>query len=95
MALIVSPLATVCTRRFGTQAGLFIGVLFETAGLLVSTPSTYGIVKLRMWNFRFLLLLERGMLTPMFTGQGASFASKIWHLFLSQGLAFGFGMGFL
>jgi len=44
MALIVSPLATVCTRRFGTQAGLFIGVLFETAGLLVSTPLTYGIV---------------------------------------------------
>lgn len=26
---------------------------------------------------------------------GASFASRIWHLFLSQGIAFGFGMGFL
>jgi hypothetical protein len=26
---------------------------------------------------------------------GASWASQIWHLFLSQGLAFGFGMGFL
>jgi MFS family permease len=26
---------------------------------------------------------------------GASFATQIWHLFLSQGLAFGFGMGFL
>jgi len=26
---------------------------------------------------------------------GASFAKQIWHLFLSQGLAFGFGMGFL
>jgi MFS family permease len=26
---------------------------------------------------------------------GASFASQIWHLFLSQGIAFGFGMGFL
>jgi hypothetical protein len=24
---------------------------------------------------------------------GASFAHEIWHLFLSQGLAFGFGMG--
>lgn len=26
---------------------------------------------------------------------GASWADKIWHLFLSQGLSFGFGMGFL
>jgi MFS family permease len=26
---------------------------------------------------------------------GASWATEIWHLFLSQGLAFGFGMGFL
>ncbi|KAI9644659.1 hypothetical protein NHQ30_006683 [Ciborinia camelliae] len=26
---------------------------------------------------------------------GASFANQIWHLFLSQGVAFGFGMGFL
>jgi MFS family permease len=26
---------------------------------------------------------------------GASFATKIWHLFLSQGLCFGWGMGFL
>jgi len=60
MALIISPLATICTRKFGTQTSLSIGILFETAGLL-----------------------------------GASWASRIWHLFLSQGLAFGFGMGFL
>lgn len=26
---------------------------------------------------------------------GASWATQIWHLFLSQGVAFGFGMGFL
>ena len=26
---------------------------------------------------------------------GASWTTQIWHLFLSQGLAFGFGMGFL
>jgi hypothetical protein len=55
MALIISPIATICTRKFGTQISLLIGVLFETAGLL-----------------------------------GASFAREIWHLFLSQGLAFGF-----
>jgi MFS family permease len=60
MALIISPLATVCARKFGTQISLFVGIVLETAGLL-----------------------------------GASFASEIWHLFLSQGLAFGLGMGFL
>ena len=60
LALLVSPVATVCVRVFGTQAALSIGILLETAGLL-----------------------------------GASFASEIWHLFLSQGVAFGLGMGFI
>jgi MFS family permease len=60
MALVISPLATICTRKYGTQISLGIGILFETAGLL-----------------------------------GASWATQIWQLFLSQGLAFGFGMGFL
>ncbi|TVY81578.1 putative transporter MCH2 [Lachnellula suecica] len=60
MALGVSPLATICVREYGTQVALFVGILFEVAGLL-----------------------------------GASWATEIWHLFLSQGLAFGFGMGFL
>jgi len=44
MALVISPLATICTRKYGTHMSLGIG---------------------------------------------------IWQLFLSQGLAFGFGMGFL
>lgn len=60
MALFVSPVATVCSRLFGTRATLGIGIVLETAGLL-----------------------------------GASFANRIWHLFLSQGVAFGLGMGFL
>ncbi len=60
IALLVSPIATICTRKYGTQTTLGIGILLETAGLL-----------------------------------GASFAFQIWHLFLSQGLAFGLGMGFL
>ena len=60
MALIVSPVATICCRRYGTQASLSIGIMFETAGLL-----------------------------------GASWSTKIWQLFLSQGFAFGFGMGFM
>ncbi|KAI5209056.1 MFS general substrate transporter [Aureobasidium subglaciale] len=59
-ALLVSPVATVFTRKFGTKTTLFTGVAFETASLI-----------------------------------GASFASQIWQLFLSQGVCFGFGMGFL
>jgi MFS family permease len=58
MALLVSPLATTCSRIFGTHTTLSVGIILETAGLL-----------------------------------GASFATEIWHLFLSQGLAFGMGMG--
>lgn len=60
LSLIIAPLATLSTSKFGTKATLSIGILFETAGLL-----------------------------------GASWADQIWHLFLTQGVAFGFGMGFL
>ncbi|KAK6000036.1 hypothetical protein QM012_004024 [Aureobasidium pullulans] len=59
-ALLVSPVATIFTRKFGTKTTLFTGVAFETASLI-----------------------------------GASFANQIWQLFLSQGVCFGFGMGFL
>ncbi|KAH0355916.1 putative monocarboxylate transporter, partial [Aureobasidium melanogenum] len=59
-ALLVSPVATIVTRKFGTKTTLFTGVAFETASLI-----------------------------------GASFANQIWQLFLSQGVCFGFGMGFL
>lgn len=59
-ALIVSPLATLTTRVFGTRTTLLIGVLLETVSFV-----------------------------------GASFASRIWHLFLTQGVCFGWGMGFL
>ncbi|KAF2260126.1 putative MFS transporter [Lojkania enalia] len=59
-AMLVSPLATLSTRYFGTHVSLSFGIALETAGLI-----------------------------------GASFAYSIWHLFLSQGIAFGIGMGFL
>ncbi|KAG6009147.1 hypothetical protein E4U21_003216 [Claviceps maximensis] len=59
-ALLVSPIATVCAREFGTKPTMFAGVVMESASLLC-----------------------------------ASFAHKIWHLFLTQGLLFGLGMGFL
>lgn len=59
-ALMVSPIATMTTRLYGTRTTLLIGVFFETLSFI-----------------------------------GASFATEIWHLFLSQGVCFGWGMGFL
>lgn len=59
-ALVVSPIATLTTRVFGTRTTLLIGVVLETTSFI-----------------------------------GASFANQIWHLFLTQGLCFGWGMGFL
>lgn len=59
-ALLLSPVATITTREFGTRTTLLIGTVLEAAALI-----------------------------------SASFATKIWHLFLSQGVCFGFGMGFL
>ncbi|KAH7156518.1 major facilitator superfamily domain-containing protein [Dactylonectria macrodidyma] len=59
-ALLISPVATLAVREFGTKPALFFGVVLESASLI-----------------------------------SASFAYKIWHLFLSQGILFGLGMGFL
>ncbi|KAJ4296709.1 hypothetical protein N0V90_006757 [Kalmusia sp. IMI 367209] len=59
-ALVVSPVATLTTRLYGTRTTLLIGVCFEAVSFIA-----------------------------------ASFATKIWHLFLSQGICFGWGMGFL
>ena len=59
-ALLVSPVATYTTRKYGTRTTLLIGVFFETSSLI-----------------------------------GASFAQRIWQLFLSQGICFGWGIGFL
>ncbi|KAG5980223.1 hypothetical protein E4U55_004269 [Claviceps digitariae] len=58
--LLVSPIATVCVREFGTKPTMFAGVIMESASLIC-----------------------------------ASFAHKIWHLFLTQSVLFGLGMGFL
>lgn len=60
MCQAVSPIATVCVRRYGTRTTMAVGIFFETAALL-----------------------------------GASWSTEIWQLFLSQGVAFGWGMGFL
>ncbi|KAL8703387.1 MAG: hypothetical protein Q9201_003443 [Fulgogasparrea decipioides] len=60
LALIISPVATLTTRFYGTNVTLLVGVFFETLALI-----------------------------------GASFAHQIWQLFLSQGICFGLGLGFL
>ncbi|MCJ1308081.1 Tubulin beta chain (Beta tubulin) [Agyrium rufum] len=60
MALMVSPVATFTTRKYGTTVTLLIGVVLEAVALI-----------------------------------GASFTKEIWQLFLSQGLCFGWGMGFM
>ncbi|CAK4032345.1 transporter MCH2 [Lecanosticta acicola] len=59
-AMLISPLATLTTRLYGTKVTLFTGVVLEAGSLIA-----------------------------------ASFAYEIWQLFLSQGVCFGLGMGFL
>jgi MFS family permease len=59
-ALLVAPLATHLTGRYGTRFVLLLGVFFETLSFI-----------------------------------GSSFVTEIWQLFLSQGVCFGWGMGFL
>ena len=59
-AMMISPVATVSVRRFGTNITLLIGVVFETTSFV-----------------------------------GCSFTNQAWQLFLSQGLCYGVGLGFL
>jgi MFS family permease len=47
----------------------------------------------RSWGTRTTLLIGVALVTTSFIG--ASFATAIWHLFLSQGICFGWGAGFL
>lgn len=46
-----------------------------------------------LYGTRFVLNL--GVFFETISFIGASFATKTWHIFLSQGVCFGFGMGFL
>jgi MFS family permease len=59
MAMLVSPIVTVITRRYGIHAPMLMGITFQTAGFIA-----------------------------------ASFATLIWHLYLTQGILVGFGVGF-
>lgn len=60
VALLISPLVTICVRHFNTKPTMLVGVVLEAASLIC-----------------------------------ASWATEIWHLFLTQGVLFGIGMGFL
>lgn len=68
----------------------FIGGLSVSQALLVSPLAT---ATTRFFGTRTTLLIGVFLETASFIG--ASFANNIWHLFLSQGLCFGWGMGFL
>ena len=68
----------------------FVGGLSITAALLISPLATYTT---RRFRTRTTLLV--GVFFETLSLIGASFATTIWQLFLSQGLCFGIGMGFL
>ncbi|MCJ1382172.1 hypothetical protein MMC17_005284 [Xylographa soralifera] len=68
----------------------FVGGLSISQALLISPLATYTT---REFGTRTTLLL--GVFFETLSLIGASFATQIWHLFLSQGVCFGWGMGFL
>ena len=68
----------------------FVGGLSISQALLISPLATYVT---RVYGTRTTLLL--GCSFEVLALIGASFTHQIWQLFLSQGLCFGFGMGFL
>lgn len=68
----------------------FVGSLSISCAMLVSPLATFTT---RVYGTRTTLLLGVAFETASLIG--ASFASTIWQLFLSQGICFGVGMGFL
>ncbi|KAF2691373.1 MFS general substrate transporter [Lentithecium fluviatile CBS 122367] len=68
----------------------FIGGLSISQALLVSPVAT---ATTRLFGTRTTLLI--GVFFETISFISASFSTKIWHLVLSQGLCFGWGMGFL
>jgi MFS family permease len=68
----------------------FVGSLSISCAMLVSPLATFTT---RMYGTRFSLLL--GVVLETASLIGASFAKTIWQLFLSQGICFGLGMGFM
>ncbi|KAJ5762366.1 uncharacterized protein N7511_005748 [Penicillium nucicola] len=68
----------------------FTGGLSISCALLVAPLATRLI---HIWGTRFVLNL--GVFFETLSLIGSSFATQKWHIFLSQGVCFGWGMGFL
>jgi len=68
----------------------FIGGLSISMALIIAPLATVCVGR-----FGTQFTLSIGIFLETAGLLGASWAWEIWHLFLSQGLAFGFGMGFL
>lgn len=68
----------------------FIGGLSLSQGLLIAPGAT---IFNRIYGTRITLLV--GIFFQTLSLIGASFAREIWQLFLSQGVCFGWGIGFL
>ncbi|PLN85360.1 MFS transporter [Aspergillus taichungensis] len=68
----------------------FTGGLSISCALLVAPLATYLI---HVFGTRFVLNL--GVFFETLSLIGSSFASQRWHIFLSQGVCFGWGMGFI
>lgn len=68
----------------------FTGGLSISCSLLVAPLATYLI---QLYGTRFVLNV--GVFFEVLSLIGSSFASQKWHIFLSQGVCFGWGMGFL
>jgi MFS family permease len=60
MAMLIAPLVTILTRKFGKRLPMISGVVMQAVGFI-----------------------------------SASFAKRIWQLYLSQGLLVGLGVGFI
>ena len=67
----------------------FVGSLSISCGFLVSPIGTIGV---RMFGTKPTMML--GVVLQSASLIAASFATEIWHLFLTQGVLFGIGMGF-
>lgn len=68
----------------------FVGGLSLSLAMAVGPFSNYIS---KTYGFRYTMSFGTALVVG---GQiAAAFATKIWHLFLSQGVAFGIGMGFI
>jgi MFS family permease len=65
IALLVSPLATICIRKFGTRTTLRVGVVFETASFIGASFTS------RIWH----LLLSQGVCFGI--GMGFAFTATV------------------